>query len=115
MAILKTQPLDQVFHALGDPTRRAMLTMLTKSQKLSANEMATPFRIAQPTVSKHLKVLEQSALITRTVEGRTHYFQLRPETLASAEDWLHRHRQFWTGNFARLGQLVQSLTEDKGC
>ena len=112
MAIYKSNQLDQIFHALGDATRRRMLSMLTRSERLSASELAAPFTIAQPTASKHIKVLEQSALITRKIEGRTHYFQLRLDTLANAEDWLHRHRSFWADSLQRLHELAVTLADD---
>lgn len=113
MAIYYQNSLDQIFHALGDSTRRAMLSMLAKQQKLSANNLAHSFDISQPTASKHIKVLEKSSLVIRNIQGRTHYFSLNTTTLSEAEDWITRHRQFWIGNFSRLENLIQSLPSDE--
>ena len=95
MAIHYQEPLDRTFHALGDRTRRQMLSMLATQRTLSANELRSPFDVAQPTISKHLKVLEQAGLISRQVNGRTHRFQLEPESMTEVADWLTRHREFW--------------------
>lgn len=114
MAIFNTQNLDQVFHALGDSTRRDMIAMLSKQHRLSASELGAPFTMAQPTISKHLKVLERSKLIQRSIEGRTHYFAMNTETLTAAETWIQRHRSFWQGNLNRLETLIEALPpEDK--
>jgi DNA-binding transcriptional ArsR family regulator len=113
MAIFKTEPLDRVFHALGDATRRGMLSMLADTEQLSASELAAPFAISQPTASKHIKVLEESALVERIVEGRTHNFRLRREALSKAESWLNRHTRFWAGSMGRLGRYVKTLPADK--
>jgi len=109
MAIHHQNSLDQIFHALGDSTRRAMLAMLSEQQALSASNLAQSFDISQPTASKHIKVLEKSSLVIRQIKGRKHYFSLNPSTLLEAEDWITRHRKFWLGSFARLENLIVSL------
>ena len=106
MAIQYQQPLDRTFHALGDGTRRQMLSMLASNGALSASELHTPFKMAQPTVSKHLKVLELAGLISREVEGRTHRFQLELAPMKEAEDWIIRHQEFWEGTLKRLQEFV---------
>ena len=106
MAIFKTNQLDQVFHALGDATRRQMLSMLADGKALSATELSAPFDISQPSASKHLKVLEQATLVERIVEGRTHNFRLLPANLAEAETWLARHTRFWAGSLKRLSRYA---------
>ena len=98
---MATDQLDRTFHALADPTRRAILGRLTEGEA-SVGELAEPFRISAQAVSKHLKVLEQAGLITR---GRT--AQLRPARLAAvplkdAVDWLERYRRFWEDGLDRL-------------
>jgi len=113
MAIHHQNTLDQIFHALGDSTRRAMLSMLAKQQKLSASNLAHSFDISQPTASKHIKVLEKSSLVIRNIQGRTHYFSLNTATLSEAEDWITRHRKFWLGSFSRLENLILSPPNDK--
>ena len=109
MAIQYQQPLDRTFHALGDGTRRRMLSMLATGGALSASELRVPFDVAQPTVSKHLKVLEQAGLISRHVEGRTHRFRLQVAPMTAAEDWITRHKQFWEGTLNRLEAFVQTM------
>jgi DNA-binding transcriptional ArsR family regulator len=98
---MATDQLTRTFHALADPTRRAILGRLTEGEA-SVGELAEPFRISAQAVSKHLKVLEQAGLITR---GRT--AQLRPsrlhaEPLKDAVDWLEGYRRFWEGGFERM-------------
>ncbi|HVU01142.1 MAG TPA: metalloregulator ArsR/SmtB family transcription factor [Polyangiaceae bacterium] len=102
--------LDRTFHALSDPTRRAMIHALAGGESRSAGELGQRFDSAQPTISKHLKVLERARLVERTVEGRVHRFRLRQEPLQHAGGWIERHRRFWTG---ALGELERLLMEDQ--
>ncbi len=106
MAIQYNEPLDRTFHALGDGTRRKILSMLASDVALSANELRKPFNVAQPTVSKHLKVLERAGLIRREVAGRTHRFRLDAASMTEAEDWIKRHRAFWEGTLERLDAFI---------
>lgn len=108
MAIYHNAALDDVFHALSDPTRRGMLAMLTRADR-SAAELGRPFRISQPTASKHIRTLERSGLVSRTIEGRTHSFRLIPAKLARAEAWIARHRAFWAGSLQSLDDVVARL------
>ena len=106
MAINYQSPLDRAFHALGDGTRRQMVSMLARQGALSATELQAPFDAAQPTISKHIKVLEQAGLVRRQVDGRVHRFLIKGRALREAEDWIARHRQFWEGTLAQLEQFV---------
>jgi len=99
--------LDRTFRALGDATRRAMLHELAKGKARNAGELGHHFRSAQPTISRHLKVLEGAKLVERTVAGRVHWFRLRPDGLRDATRWLTRHRAFWEGAMAQLEQLLE--------
>lgn len=99
--------LDRTFHALADPTRRSMIHALLGGKARSAGELGARFRSAQPTISRHLKVLENARLIERSVEGRVHRFRLRREALARAGDWIRRHEAFWTGAVDQLEQLLK--------
>ena len=108
MAIHYQETLDRAFHALGDGTRRAMLAMLATRGELSAGELGEPFDIAQPSASKHLRVLEQARLVSRRVEGRVHRFRLNPDALAEAEDWIAYHRKFWEGTLESLDDFLQA-------
>jgi DNA-binding transcriptional ArsR family regulator len=106
MAIQYRNTLDHTFHALGDETRRRILSMLASEGPRTANELRAPFNVAQPTVSKHLKVLERAGLIKRQVTGRTHQFELIIEPMKEAESWIARHEAFWQGTLARLDNYL---------
>ncbi|HKO94614.1 MAG TPA: metalloregulator ArsR/SmtB family transcription factor [Polyangiaceae bacterium] len=99
--------LDRTFQALADPTRRSMIRALAGGKARSAGELGARFRSAQPTISRHLKVLESARLIERSVEGRVHHFRLRREALEEAGDWIRRHQAFWTGAVDQLEQLLK--------
>ena len=111
MAIHYQHPLDRTFHALGDGTRRELLASLATRGAQSAGELCQPFDAAQPTISKHLKVLEQAGLVAREIDGRVHRFTLQPQPLGEAVDWISRHQEFWQGTLASLERFV---TEDRG-
>src|SRR5688500_6224944 len=102
--------LDRTLLALADGTRRAMIRRLAGGELRSAGELGKRFNSAQPTISKHLKVLESARLIERTVEGRVHRFRLRRKALQDAGDWIERHQQLWAG---AVDQLEALLNEDK--
>jgi DNA-binding transcriptional ArsR family regulator len=99
--------LDRTFRALSDRTRRSMIQALASGDSRSAGELGQEFRSAQPTISRHLKVLESARLIERTVEGRVHRFRLRRKPLQEAGDWIARHQAFWTGAVEQLEQLLE--------
>lgn len=105
-------PLDRTFHALADGTRRSIVHTLARGGSRSAGELGRQFGSAQPTISKHLKVLEQAALIERTVDGRVHRFRLRRKQLADAERWIARHQAFWTGAVDQLDRLLSEVAGD---
>ena len=84
-----------------------MIASLAGGQDRSAGELGHAFRSAQPTISKHLKVLEEAGLVERTVEGRIHRFRLQRKPLRDAERWISRHQAFWTGAVDQLEQLIQ--------
>lgn len=113
MAIQYQQPLDRTFHALGDPTRRQILSMLAVGGPRSANELQAPFDVAQPTISKHLKTLELAGLVGREVEGRVHRFRLVSAPLEEAESWITRHKAFWEGTLGRLDDYLDSVATDE--
>lgn len=99
--------LDAVFQALGDRTRRTLLARLAKRPAM-ITELAKPFDMSLPAVSRHIRVLENAGLITRTVDGRTHRCSLDCAPLASVESWLGFYRQFWEGNLESLAWHVES-------
>jgi DNA-binding transcriptional ArsR family regulator len=104
------EQLDRTFRALGDGTRRAILHELARGKARTAGQLGQHFRSAQPTISKHLKVLEAAQLIERTVTGRVHWFRLQPKGLRDATRWLARHEAFWEGAVDRLEQLLSEGT-----
>jgi len=97
--------LDATFAALADPTRRALVERLACGEA-RVSDLAAPFRMSLPAVSKHLGVLESAGLIRRRREGRAHYLSLHAEPMATAAAWLERHRRFWEGSLDRLAALV---------
>lgn len=103
--------LDLTFHALADGTRRSMIRALARGETRSAGELGRHFRSAQPTISKHLKVLEQAGIVERKVEGRVHQFRLRRKALEQAGRWIARHQAFWDG---AVDQLDRLLAEGEG-
>jgi DNA-binding transcriptional ArsR family regulator len=104
--------LDLTFHALADGTRRSMIQQLAGGESRSAGELGRHFRSAQPTISRHLKVLEEAGLIERAVHGRVHRFRLRREPLNDAGGWIARHQAFWTGAVDQLEQLLARNPKD---
>ncbi len=102
-----TQQLDQVFFALSDQTRRSILTRLAESSA-TVGELAAPFEISAPAISKHMKILQRAGLIERQVTGRKHRCSLATDGLKTAEDWLHFHREFWESRFDALDELLQN-------
>ncbi len=98
--------LDLTFHALADGTRRSMIHALAHGETRSAGELGRQFRSAQPTISKHLKVLEQAGIVERKVEGRIHHFRLRRNALGQAGKWIARHQAFWEGAADQLDRLL---------
>lgn len=100
--------LDATFAALADPTRRAILARLA-SGDASVTELAEPFEMSQPAISKHLKVLERAGLISRGQDAQRRPRRLEAKPLAEANEWLEGYRQFWEGTFQRLDALLDEL------
>ena len=100
--------LDATFAALADPTRRAILARLASGQA-SVTELAQPFAMSQPAISKHLKVLERAGLISRGREAQRRPRQLEAKRLGEATRWLERYRRLWEGNHRRLDALLEEL------
>jgi DNA-binding transcriptional ArsR family regulator len=99
--------LDVVFHALADPTRRAMLGRLAE-RELTIGELADPFNMSFAGASKHVRVLENAGLVTRTIHGRTHLCRLQAARLAEANAWLRRYERFWNAKLDRLEALLRA-------
>ena len=111
--MVKHQPkLDAVFAALADPTRRRIVERLARGE-LSAGEIAAGFSVSQPAVSKHLKVLERSGLLTRTVLGRVHRCRLAPHAMRDAAQWMETQRRFWDAQLDSLEAFLARTPEGK--
>jgi DNA-binding transcriptional ArsR family regulator len=109
MVIGSPSRLNDVFHALADPIRRDMLTLLSRGEQ-TAGELGAPFKISQPAASKHIRTLERAGLLSRSVEGRSHCLRLVPKPLREAELWISRHRELWDGSLDSLGRTLGEIT-----
>ncbi|NJP11060.1 MAG: winged helix-turn-helix transcriptional regulator [Leptolyngbyaceae cyanobacterium RU_5_1] len=105
---MSTDSLSVTLAALADPTRRAILAQLAQGEA-TVTELAEPFQMSLPAVSKHLKVLERAQLITRSRDAQWRPCCLNPEPLKDLADWLEHYRQFWEHSFDRLDEYLQEL------
>src|SRR5215208_6297807 len=103
--------LSAVFGALADPTRRAILTRLTEGDANVA-ELSAPFRVSQPAISRHLKVLERAGLISRSRRATARLSHLEAEPLREATAWLARYREYWDESYDRLDALLATLQDE---
>src|ERR1700753_2316899 len=106
----RTPPLDDIFGALADPTRRAIVERLLASGELSVGDVAAPFDISTPAISRHLQVLERAGLIERRVERQWRYVRVRAEALVPIESWIARQRRHWSAALDRLEALAAAQT-----
>lgn len=111
--MLSTHDLDATFAALSDPTRRAILARLAHGEA-TVTELAEPFAMSQPAISRHLKVLENGGLITRRVDGTKRPCVLNDITLETIDAWLLELRRAMESNYARLDAILATQTHDKG-
>jgi DNA-binding transcriptional ArsR family regulator len=103
----QASPLDRTFAALADPTRRALLARLDQDEAVSVSELARPFPVSLPAIMKHLDVLSDAGLITRTKTGRTVACQLTPAPMEQAMDWLAHYERYWTEQLDRLAAFLE--------
>jgi DNA-binding transcriptional ArsR family regulator len=106
---MPTDNLDSTFAALADPTRRAILARLASGGEASVKELAEPFEMTLPAVSKHLKVLERAGLISRARVAQSRPCRLEAAPLREVADWVEHYRRFWEQSFDRLGDYLQEL------
>jgi len=106
-------PLDDTFSALADPTRRAILARLALGEA-TVNELVAPFKLTQPAISKHLKVLERAGLISRGRMAQTRPCRLEPTGLKAAVNWLDDYRRFWSESFDRLDTYLKTMPAEEG-
>ncbi|CAH1652496.1 Helix-turn-helix transcriptional regulator [Hyphomicrobiales bacterium] len=106
--------LDRTFSALADPTRRALLTRLEKEDGLSVSELAKPFPVSLPAIMKHLDVLSDAGLVTRSKTGRTVSCRLNAEPMEEAMGWLAHYQRFWTQRLDALEALLEARRKGEG-
>ena len=105
---MRPDPLDATFSALADPTRRAILARLARGEA-SVNELAAPFDMSLPAISKHLKVLERAGLVSRGRDAQRRPCKLEARALEAASDWLDEYRRFWEDSFQELDVLLEEM------
>jgi DNA-binding transcriptional ArsR family regulator len=105
--------LSAVFGALADPTRRAILTRLTRGDA-TVGELCAPFDMSQPAVSRHLKVLQDAGLISRSRRATARLSHLEAQPLRAATSWLAAYREYWEASYDQLDDLLEALKEDSG-
>src|SRR5580700_10393445 len=105
-------PLDATFGALADPTRRAVLARLALGEA-TVTELAEPFDVSLPAVSKHLRVLESAGLLKREIDGRVHRCRLAPKPMKAAAAWIDKYRAFWENQFDALEKYLESTVQEK--
>ena len=103
--------LDATFHALSDPTRRAILARLAREGDVTVMDLAEPFAMSQPAISKHLKVLEKAGLVSRGRDAQKRPVHLEAQPLAEVTGWLIDYRTYWQAQFGRLDDLLEELQQ----
>jgi len=109
----RSAPLDETFFALSDPTRRAIVASLAEGES-SVADLAKPFRLSAPAISKHLRVLERADLVRQRREGRIRRCRLNPGPLREASDYVAAYRRFWGGQFDRLDDYLRQTAPSSG-
>lgn len=109
---MSTATLDRTFAALADPTRRAILARLTKGEA-TVTELAEPFEMTMPAVSKHLKVLEEAGLVSRGRDRQFRPARLEAEPLREVAEWAHSYRDFWDESYERLDEYLGELQRER--
>jgi DNA-binding transcriptional ArsR family regulator len=99
--------LDQVFRALADPTRRGILAQLARDGQSSVGELAEPYDVSAPAISKHLRVLEKAGLVEREIDGRIHRLRIGAAPLSDAMKWIETTRRFWESQFDSLARHLE--------
>ena len=107
---MNSAPIPTLFGALSDPTRLAIIERLLSEGERTAGEIAEPFAMSKPAISKHLKVLEDAGLIERRVERQWRVCRVRPAGIKTIDDWMNRYRAFWEASFDRIDALLETPT-----
>jgi len=106
--------LHTFFNALSDPTRFAIVERLLQQGEMTAGELAEPFEVSRPAISRHLKILEDAGVIERRVERQFRVFRANADGFREMEDWFERNRQFWQTSFDRLKRLMEEGEDASG-
>jgi DNA-binding transcriptional ArsR family regulator len=106
--------LDSTFAALSDATRRGILARLAQRGETSVSDLAAPYKMSLPAVSKHLRVLQNAGLVSRQKDGRVHRCRLRAEPMKCAAAWIEHYRQFWEAQLDSLARYLQESADDEG-
>ncbi len=112
MVTFSTDQLNQTFAALADPTRRAILARLAEGDA-SVKQLAKPFDVSRPAISKHLRVLERAGLVRRTKDGRVSHCGLDARPMKQAADWVERYRRFWEDQLDQLTRYLEGKEQDQ--
>lgn len=107
-----TQQIDRTFYALSDTTRREILFRLTKQDDLTIMEIAKPYEMSLPAVSKHIKILEECGMVNRKVDGRVHTISLNTKPMRDAYNWLEYYSRFWETKLGSLKQYLENKERD---
>lgn len=102
-----------VFQAIADPNRRAILSLLAKNERLSLNGVADNFRISRPAVSRHIKILKECGLVIVIQEGRERYCEAKFDKLDEVTDWIEKYRRFWEERFGLLDQVLEEMKKQE--
>lgn len=102
-----------VFQAIADPNRRAILSLLAKNERLSLNGVAENFRISRPAVSRHIKILKECGLVIVIKEGRERYCEAKFDKLNEVTDWIEKYREFWEERFNRLDKVLEEMKKQE--
>ncbi|HHY50399.1 MAG TPA: winged helix-turn-helix transcriptional regulator [Alphaproteobacteria bacterium] len=108
----RSDRLDATFMALADPTRRAILARLAEGEA-SVTELAAPFAMSQPAISKHLKILERAGLVSRSRDAQRRPVKIEAAPMREAVDWLERYRRFWEARYEKLDALLEELQPER--
>ncbi|MFH0070928.1 ArsR/SmtB family transcription factor [Peribacillus sp. NPDC056705] len=108
----KDEQLDHIFHALADTTRREMVRMIASHDR-TVSELAEPFHMSLAAASKHIKVLERSGLLERSIQGRTHMCRLNPRTMSRAMEWLQFYERLWNVQFDALERELNKAKKEE--
>lgn len=106
--------MHQVFGALADPTRLAIVERLLREGETSAGDLAEPFAMSKPAISRHIKLLEESGLIEKRIERQFRMCKINPDTIDELSGWIEKQREFWNSSFDRLDDVLKAKDSDNG-